>query len=162
MDSVKRKELVIGIVMLGAGLIYLFLTMNLPRKGFIDAAFVPYVLAAIMCLLGVVQLSASRKLRSDAPRAAPEDGATPAPDYRTVLKTLGLIIVYIALLETVGFPIMTVLYLYAQFIVLTPIEQKVAHLRYAAIALVASALIFVTFRQGFDLMLPAGFLNFLG
>lgn len=162
MDRVKKKELLIGIVMLGAGLIYLLLTMNLPRKGLIDAAFVPYVLAAIMCLLGVVQLSTGWNLKSGAPVATPEGGTTAHPDYLTVLKTLGLIVAYIALLDTVGFPIMTVLYLYAQFIVLTPIEQNVAHLRYGAIAVVASALIFVTFRHGFDLMLPAGFLDFIG
>jgi len=156
MATYKRKEMLIGALMLGAGLFYLFLTINLPRKGSIDASTVPYVLAAGLCLLGVLQLFLSRK--ATAPVVEPDEPAS-TPDYATVCKTLGLVAVYVALLESVGFPIMTALYLYAQFIVLTPLEQKANHLLYAVIALASSALIFVTFRQGFDLMLPTGLLN---
>ncbi len=161
MDTYKRKELLVGALMLGAGLFYLFLTINLPRKGFIDASTVPYVLSVGLCLLGVLQLLAATKATqppTDADTDADPSAATP-PDYPTVLKTLGLIAVYVALLQKVGFPIMTVLYLYAQFLVITPREQKVNHISYIIIAVVTSAAIFYLFRQGFDLMLPTGFLK---
>ncbi|QGZ31247.1 tripartite tricarboxylate transporter TctB family protein [Stutzerimonas stutzeri] len=163
METYKRKELLVGALMLGAGLFYLFLTINLPRKGFIDASTVPYVLSVGLCLLGALQLlTAARATHPPAaasdPDAEPSD-ETPA-DYPTVFKTLGLIAVYVALMQKVGFPIMTVLYLYAQFIVITPRERKVNHIAYIVIAVVSSAVIFVTFRQGFDLMLPTGFLKF--
>ena len=159
MDRVNKRELLIGIAMLGAGLVYLFLTMGLPRKAFIDAAFVPYLLAAGMCVLGALQLLSAR-------RSPEADGDTPAAakdsaDYATVGKTLGLIIGYIALLEWAGFPLATVAYLYLQFIGLTPLSQKVAHGRYLLIAVLASALIYALFRHGFDLMLPAGLLGFI-
>jgi putative tricarboxylic transport membrane protein len=156
MESHKKKELVIGVVMLGAGLIYLFMTMNLPRKGFVDAAFVPYVLAFMLCLLGILQLIASRTPASSEIDA--ESDSTPA-DYATVLKTLGLIVLYAALLKTVGFLLMTTLYLYLQFIVLTPASQRVKHVSYLVIAVIASTAIYFLFRHGFDLMLPAGFLD---
>ena len=81
MDPAKKKEVVIGAAMLATGLIYLFLTANLPRKAFIDAAFVPYLLAAGLCLLGALQLIGAWR---QAPR---EDDAAPAeagPDYLTV------------------------------------------------------------------------------
>jgi putative tricarboxylic transport membrane protein len=161
MDTYKRKELLVGALMLGAGLFYLFLTINLPRKGFIDASTVPYVLSVGLCLLGALQLLTATKAAQ--PAADPDAETEPSekkPDYPTVFKTLGLIAVYVALLQKVGFPIMTVLYLYAQFIVITPREQKINHLAYIVISVVASAVIFVTFRQGFDLMLPTGFLKF--
>jgi putative tricarboxylic transport membrane protein len=161
MDTYKRKELLVGALMLGAGLFYLFLTINLPRKGFIDASTVPYVLSVGLCLLGALQLLTATKATQ--PAADPDAETEPSekkPDYPTVFKTLGLIAVYVALLQKVGFPIMTVLYLYAQFIVITPREQKINHLAYIVISVVASAVIFVTFRQGFDLMLPTGFLKF--
>lgn len=158
MDTYKKKELVVGAVMLCAGLFYLILTMNLPRKGTIDASTVPYVLAVSLCLLGFLQLLGARK--AVRPEADPDEGASSAPaDYTTVLKTLALVAIYIALLETVGFLIMTVLYLYAQFIVLTPHDQKVKHLSYAITAVIASIAIYFTFRHGFDLLLPAGFLD---
>ncbi|GGM00877.1 tripartite tricarboxylate transporter TctB family protein [Pseudomonas asuensis] len=156
MESHKKKELVIGVVMLGAGLVYLFMTMNLPRKGFVDAAFVPYVLAFMLCLLGILQLIASRTTASSEIDA--ESDSTPA-DYATVLKTLGLIVLYAALLKTVGFLLMTTLYLYLQFIVLTPASQRVKHVSYLVIAVIASTAIYFLFRHGFDLMLPAGFLD---
>ena len=50
-------------------------------------------------------------------------------------------------------------YLYLQFIVLTPVNQKIRHLSYLLIAVVSSAAIFLLFREAFDLMLPAGLLN---
>ena len=157
MDPAKKKEVVIGAAMLATGLSYLFLTANLPRKAFIDAAFVPYLLAAGMCLLGVLQLLAAwgQAPREDA--AAAEAG----PDYLTVGKTLGLIVGYIAVLQWLGFPIATVAYLYLQFLVLTPHDHRVSHGRYLLIALCASVFIYVVFRHGFDLLLPAGLLDFI-
>ena len=158
MDPAKKKEVVIGAAMLATGLIYLFLTANLPRKAFIDAAFVPYLLAAGMCLLGALQLIAAWR---QPPR---EDGVAPAeagPDYLTVGKTLGLIVGYIAVLQWLGFPIATVAYLYLQFLVLTPHDHRVSHGRYLLIALCASVFIYVVFRHGFDLLLPAGLLDFI-
>lgn len=157
MDPAKKKEVVIGAAMLATGLIYLFLTANLPRKAFIDAAFVPYLLAAGMCILGVLQLLAAwgQAPREDA--AAAEAG----PDYLTVGKTLGLIVGYIAVLQWLGFPIATVAYLYLQFLVLTPHEHRISHGRYLLIALCASAFIYIVFRHGFDLLLPAGLLDFI-
>ena len=157
MDRAKKKEVVIGAAMLATGVIYLFLTANLPRKAFIDAAFVPYLLAAGMCILGVLQLLAAwgQAPREDA--AAAEAG----PDYLTVGKTLGLIVGYIAVLQWLGFPIATVAYLYLQFLVLTPHDHRISHGRYLLIALCAAVFIYVVFRHGFDLLLPAGLLDFI-
>jgi len=157
MDPAKKKEVVIGAAMLATGLIYLFLTANLPRKAFIDAAFVPYLLAAGMCILGVLQLLAAW---GQAPREAAA-AAEAGPDYLTVGKTLGLIVGYIAVLQWLGFPIATVAYLYLQFLVLTPHDHRVSHGRYLLIALCASVFIYVVFRHGFDLLLPAGLLDFI-
>lgn len=157
MDTCKRNELLIGLAMLGAGLGYLFMTLQLPRRGFVDSAFVPYILSAVLCLLGVLQLLAWKKLPKPTAGAAVEKESI---DYLTVFKSFALVIVYVALLETVGFPIMTALYLYVQFLVLTPLDQKANHLLYAGIALVSSASIYFLFRESFDLLLPAGLLNF--
>lgn len=158
MDRAKKKEVVIGAVMLAAGLAYLYLTTNLPRKAFIDAAFVPYLLAAGMCILGALQLLAAWR---QAPAKADAATAGTAPDYTTVGKTLGLIVAYIAVLEWAGFPLATLAYLYLQFLALTPHDHRVSHGRYLLIAACASAFIYVVFRHGFDLLLPPGLLDFI-
>ena len=166
MNTLNKKELIIGIAMLGASLTYLVLAQQLPGHDGVDAATVPKLLAGFLSLLGVMQLvSAFAK-----PKAAAEPAASPAPaeaeeptveivEPKTVIKTLGLILGYMALLGPVGFPIMTVVYLYLQFLVLTPANQKARHLTYLLIAAICSALIFLLFREAFDLLLPAGLLN---
>ncbi|MDG9757685.1 tripartite tricarboxylate transporter TctB family protein [Pseudomonas sediminis] len=166
MNTLNKKELIIGIAMLGASLTYLVLAQQLPGHDGVDAATVPKLLAGFLSLLGVMQLvSAFAK-----PKAAGEPAASPAPaeaeeptveivEPKTVIKTLGLILGYMALLGPVGFPIMTVVYLYLQFLVLTPVNQKARHLTYLLIAVICSALIFLLFREAFDLLLPAGLLN---
>ncbi|RRV42587.1 tripartite tricarboxylate transporter TctB family protein [Pseudomonas sp. o96-267] len=166
MNTLNKKELIIGIAMLGASLTYLVLAQQLPGHDGVDAATVPKLLAGFLSLLGLMQLvSAFAK-----PKAAAEPAASPAPaeaeeptveivEPKTVIKTLGLILGYMALLGPVGFPIMTVVYLYLQFLVLTPVNQKARHLTYLLVAVTCSALIFLLFREAFDLLLPAGLLN---
>ena len=156
MSSVKKREIAVGIAFLLVGLVYLYLTTSIPRKQFIDAAFVPYVLASIMCVLGVLQLLEVRKI-SDNASAQTESTS----DYRTVWKTLGLIVAYAALMEPVGFPIMTIVYLFAQFIVLTPNDKKVSYPMYLIIAVLTSVIVYALFRYAFDMLLPVGVLSSL-
>ena len=155
MGDAKKREFALGFIMLGVGIAYLVLTSQLPRKQFIDAAFVPYVLGSIMTLLGILQLRAARAL---VPKVAEKKEGEPV-DYLTVGKTIGLIVVYIALMESIGFPIMTVLYLVAQFAVLTPSEKKPNYVLFAVIAIITSASVYILFRYAFDMMLPVGFLD---
>ncbi len=164
MTTSKKKELLIGVAMLGTGLGYLLMTTQLPRHDGIDAAFVPSLLSAMLCLLGFLQLLSVRGLSKAVAEGEVEgevEGQAPvSSDIKTVVKTLALIVGYIALLNPIGFPIMTAIYLYLQFIVLTPLDHRVNHLAYALIAVVTSAITYLLFREAFDLMLPSGLLPF--
>lgn len=167
----NKKELVIGIVMIGCSLAYLAMAYQLPNHQGVDAATLPLLLAGFLTLLGVMQVfgalaskaSTNAASASQVPGDLPANSAEEAPpsvvEPKTVLLTLGLILGYIALLGPVGFPLMTVVYLYLQFLLLTPVKQKANHLAYLLIAVVCSAVIFLLFREAFDLMLPAGLLN---
>ncbi|WP_275546956.1 MULTISPECIES: tripartite tricarboxylate transporter TctB family protein [unclassified Pseudomonas] len=167
MNTLNKKELIIGVAMLAASLTYLVLAQQLPGHEGVDAATVPKLLAGLLSLLGVMQLfSAFAKPKAAAepttaaqPVVEAEEPAADVVEPKTVFKTLGLILGYMALLGPVGFPIMTVVYLYLQFLVLTPVNQKAKHLTYLLIAVICSALIFLLFREAFDLLLPAGLLN---
>lgn len=160
MSDAKKRETVLGLVMLVVGLAYMFMAsqLELPQRQFVyvNAAFAPYVLATGMCILGVLQLGQALKAGKTAQKT--EDKS----DYFTVLKTLALIIGYAALLQPVGFPIMTVVYLFLQFIVLTPGHQKPSYPMYAIIAVLTSACVYALFRHAFDMLLPVGLLgNFI-
>jgi putative tricarboxylic transport membrane protein len=154
MDFIKKRETAVGAFFLVVGIGYLYLTSTIPRKQFIDAAFIPYILASTMCLLGILQIREAYKLA-----AAKQSGKQDTADYRTVWKTLGLIVAYAAFLEPVGFPLMTVVYLFAQFIVLTPSDKKISYPVYAAIAVTTSVVVYLTFRHAFDMILPVGLLS---
>ena len=167
MSTLNKKELTIGVAMLVASIGYMAMSYQLPGHAGVDAATLPVLLSGLLLLLGVMQVLgafASKTVPSAATPAqqADEGSEATAPaivEPQTVFKTLGLILAYMALLGPVGFPIMTALYLYLQFIVLTPVNQNVRHLTYALIAVISSAVIFLLFREAFDLLLPAGLLN---
>lgn len=157
MADKKRFEFFLGLIMLMVGLAYLWATTNIPRKhDGIDASFVPYILGSMCSLLGMLQLLAAVKLSAT---SATEADASKV-DYSTLWKTLALIAGYVALLSWVGFPIMTAVYLIAQFYVLTPADQKPRWVLYATVAAVTSAVVYLLFRNAFDLMLPLGWLDF--
>lgn len=159
MGDAKKREYLLGMVILVAGIIYMVLTSQLKvpeRPGVhVDATFVPYVLSSIMCILGVLQL---RNAKNFQPKSVAGHGDD--VDYGTVGKTIGLVVGYVALMSYIGFPLMTVLYLVAQFTVLTPHNKKVNYVLYWVIAIISSAFIYLTFRYAFDMMLPVGLFDF--
>lgn len=166
--TANKKELIIGLAMIGCSLAYLVMAYQLPNHQGIDAATLPILLAGFLTLLGVMQVFAALacKPQASTERAnevhdSPAEETANIAEPRTVLLTLGLILGYIALLGPIGFPIMTVIYLYLQFLLLTPVTHKANHLVYLLISVICSAVIYLLFREAFDLMLPAGLLNFL-
>lgn len=147
----QKKNIVVAVLMLGAGVAYLTMAMALPAREGIDAATVPKALAWMMIVLGALELVSAVGTTGSA-------GATrmPASGMATVGVTLLLIAGFIALIRPFGFPITAALFLFLQFIVLTPRERRPNYGFYATLAILAASLIFVTFRYGFDLLLPAG------
>lgn len=147
----QARDIVIGASMLGAGIGLLVMAGQVPRRGAIDAAFVPHVLAWLMVGLGALELVLSlRRGRQGA--EAPVETAS----YLTVAVSLGLIAAFVALLRPLGFPIAAAAFLFAQFWLLTPAGTKPRPVFYAILAMVASGAIFVIFRYLFNLLLPAG------
>ncbi|ETA81568.1 tripartite tricarboxylate transporter TctB family protein [Youngiibacter fragilis] len=157
----KYNDLIVGLSMLAFGLFYLIMTMQIPRKGkLIDATFFPYILSTIMLIVGLLQTvrgAASAKRFDAASYEEPKAGQK--GDMKTVLITVGLILVYVVLLKPLGFIISSSLYLFAQILVLVPVRIKKNYLLYALVAVITSAIIYVSFRFGLDLMLPAGLLG---
>lgn len=149
----KKSELLTGLAMFGVGIGYLYLTMQLPRRGAVDATFFPYVLAGAMIGLGALQCIVTLRRGDLGPRLGEQMQNV---QKLTVLATLGLVALYIYALRPLGFPIATTLFLFLQFIVLTPTGQKPKLPLYALLAVISSAVIFGLFRYGFNLLLPAG------
>jgi len=140
---------------------YLIMTLTIPRRGTIDATFVPFLLSGSIYILGIIQTVSSlpKQKKQSVSKTEQKDSSTQKVDTATVIKTIILIVIYIALLDKIGFVIMSAVYLFAQFIVLTPVSKKRNYLLYAIVAISSSVIIYVIFRYVFDLMLPGGLLK---
>jgi len=157
----KYNDLIVGLSMLAFGLFYLIMTMQIPRKGkLIDATFFPYILSTIMLIVGLLQtVKGAASAKKFDVSTYEEIKAGQKGDMKTVLITVVLILVYVALLKPLGFVISSTVYLFAQILVLVPMRIKKNYLLYALVAVITSAIIYVSFRFGLDLMLPAGLLG---
>ena len=107
-----------------------------------------------MWILGICQLVFSQKSSKE-----PLDKGE-GVDIKTVIQTALLIILYIALFDMVGFIVMTILYLFFQFIVLTPSDKKINPVLYGIIAVAVSVFVYTVFRYALDIMLPQGIIQF--
>jgi putative tricarboxylic transport membrane protein len=161
----KYSELIFGILMLMVGVFYLFMSMQIPRKGeIIDATFFPFLLSGFIFLLSflqvyygikqVINLKADEKQIDE--KTAKQNKIT---NTLSVIKTFTCIVAYLVLLNPLGFIVATTLYLVVQFIILAPIDKKKNFVLYAGIAVCASVIIYLTFRYSLKLMLPQGLIK---
>ena len=156
----KNKELILGCVMTALTVLYFVMTTQIKQKpGVVGAATVPYVLAGIMGLLGLIQLWTGIKAVRNFHAEQSNKEKAEKTDNATLLKTIGLIVAYLLLIQPLGFILATALYLFFQFIVLTPPDQKIKLWLYILLAVLVSVGVYLGFRYGLQLMLPQGLIK---
>ncbi|WP_069998637.1 tripartite tricarboxylate transporter TctB family protein [Cellulosilyticum sp. I15G10I2] len=156
MSTQKRQDILFAIITLVVGAFYFIMTAQLPSKGgLVDGRTIPYILGGMMIILGGVQIGLSLKSKNNEDVDSKE-----TIDIKTVLKTAFLIVCYIALFDIIGFLITTFIYLFLQFIILSPAGKKANLIVYLLIAGVFSFFIYTSFRYGLDIMLPQGIITF--
>jgi len=72
--------------------------------------------------------------------------------------TLGLLILYLALIPLLGYIVASTLYIFCQIIVLNR-GNKQRYVQYALISIVCSAIIYLLFVKVFTVMIPSGILG---
>jgi putative tricarboxylic transport membrane protein len=150
------KDIVSGAVLLGLAVAMLAAGLGIKRTLLVGvgSGFGPSLVALLLAWVSICILARGLAARS-APAAETREGDR-GGGSRT-LATFVLIAVYVALLERVGFLIMTFTYLVGQFLVLAPPGAR--HLvRFVTVAAIVALVSYYTFVKGFDLMLPAGLL----
>ncbi len=154
----KYSELILGIIIFSLGLFYFLLTNKIPAKDRIDSRFLPYLLSGFLFVLSAIQISRGWEfIKSGKVKKDKEES-----DYLTFIKTLSLIILYIGFLNILGFIISTVIFLFLEFIVLTPSRIKKNYILFFFISLVTSFMVYFLFRYGLNLILPRGIVNIGG
>jgi putative tricarboxylic transport membrane protein len=148
------KDIVSGVVLLGLAIAMLVAGLGIKRTLLVGvgSGFGPSLVALLLAWVSTCILAQGLAARSTQAAEPPEGGRG---DGRRTLATFVLIAVYVALLEKVGFLIMTFAYLVGQFLVMAPPSAR-HPLRFVAIGALVVLVSYYTFVKGFDLMLPAG------
>ncbi len=126
----------------------------------IGPAFVPQIVAISLGVLGIIILINGIQNLKLLKETQEINGGKPSENVRVraVVATLIAMFVYILFLESVGFMIMTALYLFAQFFILMHKDER----NFPAMIISATAMsvvVYFVFVYAFQLRLPAGFLG---
>jgi putative tricarboxylic transport membrane protein len=144
-----RRNIIAGCVLLIFSLVYGLLTIQLPDRGLPNTpgpAFFPWLITS-----GLTILSAALLVKGLRGERGPGQAAPSLVTPRGWLA-LGIFVVYLAVLPTVGFVTASVPF----FAVLTLLYGQQNRLLIVLTAIAVPVLLFVVFRYGFQMLLPRG------
>ncbi len=155
----KYGDIITGLfyTALGAATIYFATQLPKSRVMKIGPDFMPMVIGVLILVLALMLLFQSLKnFKANAEKAEsmPPDTA----DYKRVLASLVLVVIYVNILAPVGFILSTLCYLFLQIVVLAPNDRRNSKniLMYAVIDVIFVFAVFFLFRYGFKIVLPSG------
>ncbi|MEK6266283.1 MAG: tripartite tricarboxylate transporter TctB family protein [Clostridium sp.] len=163
--SKSKVSLYSGILFLVYGICLLVGSLFIKNSGLtkLGAGFIPEIVSILMIALStilVIQGWFEMKLTKAQVNNLTKTKEAEKVDNKTVLMTMVIIIVYVALLKSVGFIIMSILYLFCQMVLLenTKLNRKKIIIL-LIIAIVTPIIINYIFGQFFNLTLPEGILR---
>lgn len=163
----RYKEIILGLLMLALAFFYLYHSTLIRTRSTVSvsAKLVPEILGCMVVVLGICQIVAGVRYLARARREAAENGAAPvfvgSEEWRDALPvalTFAVILLYAVFYERLGFVVSSTLCMFAQMWILTP-KSKFRPGLFLAISLVVAVVVYVAFRQGLNLSLPAGVLE---
>ena len=155
----KYGDLAVGIAFLVLAVAMFVMAGALPPSlmGGLGSDFMPKVLAMAMAVLAVIQIiTGLRKMKLEYTLDQLKEEFK--PEYWRVLVTILAFTVYVVVLSSVGFMISSVVYLIVQMTVLAPKEKR-NYLLFAVISVAVSVVVYYLFRNGLNVLLPAGLLG---
>ena len=158
----KFGDLIVSAFYTVLSIVIIVLATQLPKSKVMSIGpdFMPLVVGIISLILALILLVQSiGKLRSKEEAAEAEE--KDHSDYRRVLESLLLATIYVNVLKPVGFLISTFVYLTLQMIVLAPNDKRTKKeiIKYVIINLIFTVVVYVLFRYGFKIILPAGLIK---
>lgn len=149
-NKVRDRGLGMFFSLFGLGVFMLSFTVKKRTVLTIGPGFMPRIIGAVLLLLGVVLTVQAVRTQAPPPASKPQDRRAP------VLVTLLLLILYVALLEVLGFTLTTAWYLMLQFAVLAETRTWKRLSIYGLASVGGSLVITVIFSRFLRLYLPQG------
>ena len=161
-DSVffkKYGDIIVGIFFMAVSGTMIKLAHLLPKSKVmkIGPDFVPllvgyitFMLAAALTILSIKNF----KLRA----AKAESEPVPQCDYARVIESVILMLIYVCYMQQIGFIVATLVFLFLQMFVLSPNDKRHPKdiVRLLIIDVIFVFAVFLLFRYGFKIVLPAG------
>lgn len=164
-----KKNLFPGIVLTIFSIIYLILTSQIKKfSGLgsdpLGARAIPYLWGISLLILSIILVVRGIKQRNQAMKdntyvKTQFNIAAIVKENREIVMTFVSLAIYIALLEPVGFLIMTAVYLFVQTLILTPKEKRNYILTLITSVVIAVALDYI-FVCLLNVLLPLGIFGF--
>ena len=156
----KYGDFVVGIfyAVLGAALIIGSRALPKSKVMEIGPDFMPTLIGAIILILaGILLVETVTRFRSQSAELD-ASGFKDTSDYKRVLGSLVAATVYVNILKPVGFIISTLVYLLVQIYILAPDQSRTKKdiVTYVIIDVVFTVVVYMLFRYGFKIVLPAG------
>lgn len=129
--------------------------------GGFNAQTFPLIISAVMAILSLILIVQSVFGLKKAPQPTAEELKAEKADRKRVLNAacaVTLVALYIGFLKSVGYLIMSPLFLFGLFMLVTPKSVR-RPVRSAVTAVVVSIIIFLIFRYAFSVQLPLGILK---
>ena len=155
----KYGDIVVSIFFMALSAVMIYAAMLLPKSTVMEIGpdFMPTVVGVATLIMSAALLIIS--LKGLKARAAEAEANPPAQcDYKRMLLSLILILIYVFALKPVGFIITTLVYLPIQMYVLADADHRSKKdiIMLLVIDVVFTIAVFFLFRYGFKIVLPQG------
>ncbi|MDO5416866.1 MAG: tripartite tricarboxylate transporter TctB family protein [Lachnospiraceae bacterium] len=155
----KYGDMVVSVFFMALSAIMMVMAKMLPKSKVMEIGpdFMPMVIGVVTFVLAAILLFLN--VKNFKMHEAELAGAVAEEcDYKRVLGSFILVLVYVFMLKPVGFIIMTLVYLFLQMLVLSPDDArgKKQMIQLAVIDVIFTLVVFFLFRYGFKIVLPAG------
>ncbi len=156
----KFGDIVVGIFFAVVGAAMIILAKALPKSKVMDIGpdFMPTVIGAVILVLALTLLFLSVKNFKMHVKELEASNYKDTSDYKRVILSILLVLVYVLTMKPIGFIITTLVYLFLQMYVLAPEENRTKKdvITLLIIDVVFTFIVFFLFRYGFKIVLPAG------
>lgn len=155
----KYGDIVVGIFFMALSVVLIAAAKMLPKSKVMDIGpdFMPLCIGALTFVLAAVLLFLSVK-NFKMHAAELENVEIAGCDYKRVLLSILLVLVYVFVLQSIGFIVSTLVYLPLQMLVLAPDDRRGSKdiIQILVIDVIFTLVVFFLFRYGFKIVLPAG------
>ena len=155
----KYGDIIVGLffMILSAGM--MVMAKMLPKSTVMDIGpdFMPMCIGVLTFILAAALVFLNVKNRKERVAQAEAEGKDNL-DYKRVLTSFIIILVYVFILQPIGFIISTIVYLPIQMFILAPSDRrgKKDIIQLMILSLAFTFVVFFLFRYGFKIVLPAG------